>query len=234
MCPSPGGSERGGDPQPRALPLRGDGAEPGPVPGDGPRRDRLEPAGGALQVDVQGLARPAQRARPQSQPRRAGDGGALRASLPGLAGGLSAHRPARLLLVLRGLHPHRRFDVQPARQVAGGLQQHRLARADRLAQLSAHQPRLAAGPQRLLAPGSRLHRPRRQQAGGGGADLPAAGRQHPAVDHRSLPEEPELCEPHHLRQGAGVAVAGRRGRRRPLRRRRRAVGLGQRGRASPT
>ena len=43
-----------------------------------------------------------------------------RAYLPGLARRLSADRPARLLLLLRGLHPHRRFDVQPARQMAEG------------------------------------------------------------------------------------------------------------------
>ena len=43
---------------------------------------------------------------------------AERAHVPGLARGLSAHRPARLLLLLRGVHPHHRFDVQPAREVA--------------------------------------------------------------------------------------------------------------------
>ena len=41
-----------------------------------------------------------------------------RAPLPGLARGLPADRPARPLLLLRGLHPHRRLDVQPAREVA--------------------------------------------------------------------------------------------------------------------
>ena len=41
-------------------------------------------------------------------------------------------------------------------------------------------PRLAAGPQRLQPPGSRLHRPRRQQEGRGRPRLPAAGRQLPA------------------------------------------------------
>ena len=38
--------------------------------------------------------------------------------LPGLAGGLSADRPARPVLLLRGVRPHRRLDGQPARQVA--------------------------------------------------------------------------------------------------------------------
>ena len=48
------------------------------------------------------------------------DGGLERASLPGLAGRLSAHRPTRLLLLLRGLHPHRGLHVQPACQMAEG------------------------------------------------------------------------------------------------------------------
>ena len=52
--------------------------------------------------------------------RRPGDGDPVRAHLPGLAGGLPADRPARPVLLLRGVHPHRRLDVQPARQVAEG------------------------------------------------------------------------------------------------------------------
>ena len=46
--------------------------------------------------------------------------GALGAPLPGLARGLPADRPARPLQLLRGVHPHRRLDVQPAREVAEG------------------------------------------------------------------------------------------------------------------
>jgi phosphoketolase len=42
--------------------------------------------------------------------------------VPGLAGRVSPNRPARFLLLLRGLHPHHRFDVQTARQMAEGLQ----------------------------------------------------------------------------------------------------------------
>ena len=56
-----------------------------------------------------------------SRARRPRDGDAERAPVPGLARRLSAHRPARLLLLLRGLHPHHRFHVQPAREVAEGL-----------------------------------------------------------------------------------------------------------------
>ena len=60
-----------------------------------------------------------------------------RAPVPGLARRLPAHRPARLLLLLRGVHPHHRLDVQPAREVAEGLQPHPLAAADRVAELPA-------------------------------------------------------------------------------------------------
>ncbi len=44
--------------------------------------------------------------------------------------------------------------------------QHPVAAPHRFAQLPAHVPRLAAGPQWLQPPGPRLHRPRRQQEGG--------------------------------------------------------------------
>ncbi len=109
---------------------------------------------------------------------RARDGGALGAPVPGLARGLPAHRPARPVQLLRGVHPHRRLDVQPAREVAEGHARHPVAAADRLAQLPAHLARLAPGPQRLLAPGPGLHRPRRQQEGRDHPRLPAAGREH--------------------------------------------------------
>ena len=110
--------------------------------------------------------------------RRARDGGALRAPVPGLARGVPADRPPRPVQLLRGLHPHRRLDVQPAREVAEGDARHPVAAPDRLAQLPAQLARLAAGPQRLLAPGPRLHRPRRQQEGRGHSRLPAARREH--------------------------------------------------------
>jgi xylulose-5-phosphate/fructose-6-phosphate phosphoketolase len=47
--------------------------------------------------------------------------------------------------------------------------------------------RVAPGPQRLLTPGPRLHRPRYEQKGRGRAGLPAAGHQHPALGGGSLP-----------------------------------------------
>ena len=92
-------------------------------------------------------------------------GDAQRASVRGLAGGIPAHRAARAVQLLRGVHPHHRLDVQPARQVAEGHRGTAVAAEDRLAQLPAGLPRLAAGPQRLHPPGPRLHRPRGQQEG---------------------------------------------------------------------
>ena len=76
----------------------------------------------------------------QPEPGRAGDGGLERAPVPGLAGGLSAHRPARLLQLLRGVHPHHRLDVQPARQVVQGLQAHSVAAADRVRSITCSAP----------------------------------------------------------------------------------------------
>ena len=53
-------------------------------------------------------------------PDRASDGNAQRAPMRRLAGGLPAYRAPWALQLLRGLHPYRRFDVQPACQVAEG------------------------------------------------------------------------------------------------------------------
>ena len=56
------------------------------------------------------------------------------------------------------------FDVQPARQVARHQQEPRaMARFGLVAEYPAVLDRLAAGPQRLLAPGPGLHRPRDEQ-----------------------------------------------------------------------
>ena len=105
---------------------------------------------------------------------------ALRARLRGSARGLPADRPPRLLQQLRGLHPHRRLHVLPARQVAQGLQPAALAPEDRVAQLLARIERMAAGPQRLHASGSRLPRPCREQEGRRRPPLPAPGCKLPA------------------------------------------------------
>ena len=132
---------------------------------------------------------------------------AQRAPVRGLAGRISADRAARAVQQLRGVHPHRRLDVQPARQVAEGDVGTAVAAEDRLAELPARLPRLAAGSQRLHAPGSRLPRPRHQQEGRHRARLPAARRQLPAVGLRSLPAQPALRQ----RGGRRQARASRNG-----------------------
>ena len=102
-----------------------------------------------------------------------------------------------------------------------------LAAADRLAELSAHLARLAAGPQRLQPSGPRLHRPCREQEGRGHPRLSAARRQHAALRHRPLPAQPQLRQRHRRRQAAGAAVA-RHGRgHQALHRRHRHLGMGQ-------
>ncbi len=154
-------------------------------------------------------------------------GNPVRAHLPGLARRLSAHRPARPVLLLRGLHPHRRLDVQPARQVAEGLQRDSVAAPDRLAQLPAHLARLAPGPQRLLASGSGLHRPRGEQEGRHHPRLPAAGCQHAALRHRPLPALAQPRQRDRRGQAAGAAVAGHGRRDQALRRRHRHLGVGE-------
>ena len=137
-------------------------------------------------------------------PRWARHGGSLRASVPGVARGLPAHRPPRPVQLLRGVHPHHRLDVQPAREVAEGDRAHPVAPAVAVAQLPALFARVAPGPQRVLPPGSRLHRPRREQEGGDHPGVPAARRQLPAVGRRPLSAQPPLRERDRRRQAAGA------------------------------
>ena len=73
--------------------------------------------------------------------------------------------------VIRSRH---RFDVQPARQVAGDLQSPLLAASHRISESPDHFDRLAAGSQRLHPSGSRLSRCRRQQERQRHPHLPAA------------------------------------------------------------
>jgi xylulose-5-phosphate/fructose-6-phosphate phosphoketolase len=134
-----------------AIAARRDASQQGPeeLPRLRPRRDRLQPPAGRDHRNRQGLdGRDAARGR-ESVANRPRDGGAQRAHVPGLARGLPAHRPPRLLLLLRGLHPHHRLDGQPARQVAQDHARDSLAQAHRLAQLPAQFAGLAAGSQRL-------------------------------------------------------------------------------------
>ena len=137
--------------------------------------------------------------------RGAGDGDPERAHLPGMARGLPAHGPPWLFscyeafihVVDSMFNQHAKW-LKVSREIPW--------RRPCVAELSAHLARLATGPQRLLAPGPGLHRPRRQQEGGGDPGLLAAGRQHAALGGRSLPAEPELRQCDRRRQAAGPAV----------------------------
>ena len=156
----------------------------------------------------QQAVRGADRARGQPPgPGRPGDGGAERAHVPGLAGGLPADRAARPVQLLRGVHPHRRLDVQPARQVAEGHPRHPLAAPGRLAELPALLAGVAAGPQRLQPSGPRLHRPRGEQEGRGHPGLPAAGHEHAAVGGGPLPALAALRQRDRGGQAAAVQLA---------------------------
>ena len=192
------------------VPARRDGPQHGDVPRLRAGRDRVQPPGRRDGGHGQGVdGRDAARRR-GPRARRPGDGDALRAPVPGLAGGLPPDRPARRVQLLRGVHPHHRLDVQPARQVAEGHRGHPLAAAHRVAQLRPQLARLAPGPQRLQPPGPGLHRPRREQEVGHHPGLPAARCEHAAVRGRALPGQPPLRQRHRGRQaaGAGLAVDG--------------------------
>jgi phosphoketolase len=76
-----------------------------------------------------------------------------------------------------------------------------------LAQLPAVLAGLATGPQRLLASGPRLHRPRDDQEGRDHPRLPAARHQLPAFCRRSVPAQQALRERDRRRQAASVELA---------------------------
>ena len=200
------GGQRG-HPRPRTVRPRHRPGEPRDVPAVRARRDRVEPPGRRLRRDRPRLDGRARAGRRPPRARRPRDGGPERAPLPGLARGVPADRPPRPLLVLRGVHPHHRLDVQPAREVAEGHARDPVAAADRVAQLPAHVARLAPGPQRLLPPGPGLHRPRGQQEVRDHPRLPAAGRQLPALRRRPLPAQPPLRERDRRRQAAVARLA---------------------------
>ena len=117
------------DARARRLPARPDRPQPRELPLLRPGRDGVEPPGRRLRRHEPRLGRRDGADRRPPRARRARDGGPLRAPLPGLARGLPPDRPARALQLLRGVHPHRRLDVQPAREVVEGHARHPLAEA---------------------------------------------------------------------------------------------------------
>ena len=76
-----------------------------------------------------------------------------------------------------------------------------------VAQLPPDVPRLAAGPQRVQPPGSRVHRPRDEQEGRRHPRVPAAGCEHAPQRDGPLPAQRGLCERDRGRQAALAAVA---------------------------
>ncbi len=118
--PAPGATRSEADSRPGLVDEGRHGQQHGHVPGVRPGRDGVQPAGGRPRGDRQGMDGGDPPVRRGSRRRRPGDGGPLGAPVPGLAGGLPAHRPPRPVQLLRGVHPHRRLDVQPAREVAQG------------------------------------------------------------------------------------------------------------------
>ena len=121
-CRRPATTHGRGDARARRLPARRDahGRRAAQLPRLRARRDRVEPPRRRVRGDRPPVdGRDAADRRPP-RARRPRDGGAERAPVPGLARGLPAHRPPRPLQLLRGVHPHRRLDVQPAREVAEG------------------------------------------------------------------------------------------------------------------
>ena len=102
-----------------------------------------------------------------------------------------------------------------------------MAAEDRVAELPAGLACLAAGSQRLHAPGSRFHRPRREQEGRGRACLPSARCQLPAVGDGPLPAQPPLRQRRDRGQTPGAAVADDGRRRQALHRGHRHLAMGQ-------
>ena len=228
--PSPGSARHRRHACARAFPARCGEAErrAAELPHLRPGRDALQRPGRPLRSDQPPVGRRDRcRTTSFSRPPDACWTDAQRAPVRGLARRLSAHRAARTLQLLRGVHPHHRFDVQPARQVAEGHGAPAVAAEDRLAELPAGLARLAPGSQRLHAPGSRLHRPRREQEGRGRARLPAAGCQLPAVGDGSLPAQPPLRQRRDRGQASGAAVADDGRRRQALHRGHRHLAVGQ-------
>ncbi len=189
--PTPGDDAQRGDPRARRLPAGRDRPQPVDLPALRARRDCLEPPRRSCSRSPIAPGMP-QSSRPTRISPRSGR----------VMEVLSEHQCQGWLegYLLTGRHGL--FNCYEAfiHIVDSMFNQHAkwlkvtavdpLAAADCVAQLPAQLARVAAGPQRLLAPGPRLHRPRREQEGGDHPRLPAAGRELPALGRRPLPAQP--------------------------------------------
>ena len=112
-----------------------------------PGRDAVQPSGPRLRSHRPPVGRQTgQQRRVSCTIRPRGRLHAQRASVRGVARRLFAHRTAWPVQQLRGVHPHRRFDVQPAREMAEGHAGTAVAPENRFTELPACLPCLAAGP----------------------------------------------------------------------------------------
>ena len=170
-------------------------------------RARVQPAGRPPRCHV-----PAVQLAPSAGTEKTGEvwsgpRGPLRASLPGLAAGVPADWPARTLPLLRGVRPDRGRDAEPVLQVPESLRRGPVAQADRVAELPADLRGVASGPQRLLAPGPRLHQQRADQERPHDPRLSPSGREHPALDDGPLPALDQLHQRRDRREAADAPVA---------------------------
>ena len=170
------------------------------------------------------------RRRRRARARRTRHGNAQRAHARRLGGRLRPDRPPCVFRVLRSVLPHHRFHGQPAREVAGEVQDRgEMAGVDSFIESVGDVDRVAAGPQRLYAPGSRLPRCCHEQERGRHPHLSPARRELPPERGRSLLAKRRLRERHRRRQTAPSAVSGHRGRHQALRKGYRHLDLGQHG-----
>ena len=112
------GHDRTGDVDVRRLVRRAHAGEPRRRAPVRPRRGALEPVGRGVRRDLARLGGAAASARRAPVAVGTRHRGAQRDAHAGHARGVPPHRAPRADHELRGVHPHRRLDVQPAREVA--------------------------------------------------------------------------------------------------------------------
>ena len=116
------------DPQARRDDARRLPRQPRPLPAVLPGRDQQQPARRRVRGVRPRVHGAGHRRRRRPVPRRPGDGGAVRAQLPRVAGGLHPDRAARLVRDVRGVRHGERVADHPALQVAAGGRQPAVAR----------------------------------------------------------------------------------------------------------
>ena len=148
-----------GHADPRPVPAGRHAGQHGQLPGLWSRRNGVQPPASHLRSQQEDVARRIQARGRRWRRARAGrtrHGNAQRAHARRLGRRLRPDRPPCVLRVLRSVLPHHRFDGQPAREVAGEVQDRgEMAGVHSVLESAGDVDRVAAGPQRLYAPGSR-------------------------------------------------------------------------------